>query len=318
MIVQEAAYNLMLLFQRRQLHRSVAEWYERSSGGDLAVLAYRRLAEVPAKAVHYLEQAGTPRPPGGRLRRGRPVLIALLEVDDADRGGLPAGGQGMPDAATIRLGPLGAPARRRLPRPRPVRLEQEHLHAALALLAPDPGQRPPVSASWPGRPASSCATGLAKALVARSADACAALEEAAEVYDRLFLVDYHASQRALYQAVKGLNLAEAAVACRGPAGLRLLGRGRPAGRHRVAEGFRATPWPPSEGAGDPSARAVVLQSAAPYKLGVGRWAEVRQHVEDATAIVRRPRGTRAGWPSSPAWPSGSGTSRPTWRPCGRC
>jgi tetratricopeptide (TPR) repeat protein len=32
---------------------------------------------------------------------------------------------------------------------------------------------------------------------------------------------------------------------------------------------------------------VVLQSAALYKLGIGRWAEVREHVEDATAIVRR-------------------------------
>ncbi|HSO56239.1 MAG TPA: AAA family ATPase, partial [Actinomycetes bacterium] len=52
-IVQEAAYNLMLLSQRRQLHRSAAEWYERAGGGDLALLAHHwRLAEVPAKAIH--------------------------------------------------------------------------------------------------------------------------------------------------------------------------------------------------------------------------------------------------------------------------
>jgi hypothetical protein len=31
----------------------------------------------------------------------------------------------------------------------------------------------------------------------------------------------------------------------------------------------------------------VLQSAALYKLGVGRWAEVREHLDDAAAIVRR-------------------------------
>ncbi|HEX2159639.1 MAG TPA: AAA family ATPase, partial [Actinomycetes bacterium] len=284
-IVQEAAYNLMLLSQRRQLHRSVAEWYERSSGGDLALLAHHwRLAEVPAKAVHYLEQAG-----GEALREGAYAeavrfFTALLEVDDADRGGPPAaGGQGTPDAATIRrarwehqlgdayLG-LGQLA-----------LEQEHLHAALALL----GRRTPASGRrLPGKLAWQTGQQLRnrlwpRPLVARSAETRAALEEAAEVYDRLFLVDYHASQRAraLHQAVKGLNLAEAAgsrsaearlaAACSVGAGL--------LGRHRVAEGYLGHAFAALERAGDPSARASVLQSAALYRLGVGRWAEVRQH-----------------------------------------
>jgi class 3 adenylate cyclase/tetratricopeptide (TPR) repeat protein len=293
-IVQEAAYNLMLLSQRRQLHRSVAEWYERAGGGDLALLAHHwRLAEVPAKAVHYLEQAGTEALREGAYAEAVRSFTALLEVDDADRGGPPAGGQGTPDAATIRrarwehqlgdayLG-LGQLA-----------LEQEHLHAALALL----GRRTPASGRrLPGKLAWQAGQQLRnriwpRPLVARSADARAALEEAAEVYDRLFLVDYHASQRAraLHQAVKGLNLAEAAgsrsaearlaSACSVGAGL--------LGRHRVAEGYLRRAMAALEGAGDPSARAVVLQSAALYKLGVGRWAEVRQHVEDATAIVRR-------------------------------
>jgi class 3 adenylate cyclase/tetratricopeptide (TPR) repeat protein len=294
-IVQEAAYNLMLLSQRRQLHRSVAEWYERSSGGDLALLAHHwRLAEVPAKAVHYLEQAG-----GEALREGAYAeavrfFTALLEVDDAERGGPPAGGgQGTPDAATIRrarwehqlgdayLG-LGQLA-----------LEQEHLHAALALL----GRRTPASGRrLPGKLAWQAGQQLRnrvwpRPLVARSAETRAALEEAAEVYDRLFLVDYHASQRAraLHQAVKGLNLAEAAgsrsaearlaAACSVGAGL--------LGRHRVAEGYLGHALAALEGAGDPSARAVVFQSAALYKLGVGRWAEVREHLDDAIAIVRR-------------------------------
>jgi class 3 adenylate cyclase/tetratricopeptide (TPR) repeat protein len=293
-IIQEAAYNLMLLSQRRQLHRSVAEWYERSSGGDLALLAHHwRLADVPAKAVHYLEQAGTEALREGAYAEAVRFFTALLEIDDADRGGPPAGGQGTPDAATIRRarwehqlgdGYLGLGQ---------LALEQEHLHAALALL----GRRTPASGRrLPGKLAWQAGQQLRnrvwpRPLVARSAEARAALEEAAEVYDRLFLVEYHASRRAraLHQAVKGLNLAEAAgsrsnearlaAACSVGAGL--------LGRHRVAQGYLRHAFAALEGAGDPSARSVVLQSAALYKLGIGRWAEVREHVEDATAIVRR-------------------------------
>jgi class 3 adenylate cyclase/tetratricopeptide (TPR) repeat protein len=294
-IIQEAAYNLMLLSQRRQLHQSVAEWYERASGGDVALLAHHwRLAEVPAKAAHYLEQAGTEALREGAYAEAVRFFTALLEVDDAERGGPPAdSGQGAPDAATIRrarwehqlgdayLG-LGQLA-----------LEQEHLHAALALLGrrtPASGRRLPGKLAWQaGQQLRNRA--WPRPLVARSAEARAALEEAAEVYDRLFLVDYHASRRAraLHQAVKGLNLAEAAgsrsaearlaSACSVGAGL--------LGRHRVAEGYLRHAFAALEGAGDPSARAVVLQSAALYKLGVGRWAEVREHLDDATAIVRR-------------------------------
>jgi class 3 adenylate cyclase/tetratricopeptide (TPR) repeat protein len=72
-VTQEVAYNLMLFSQRRQLHRSVAEWIEKSNEGNLEsyfpLLAYHwsQAAELPeasrnehavAKAVEYLEKAG--------------------------------------------------------------------------------------------------------------------------------------------------------------------------------------------------------------------------------------------------------------------
>jgi len=62
-ITREVAYNLMLFAQRRQLHQAVAEWYEQSYTDDLSLfyelLAYHwRQAEIPAKAVAYLEKAG--------------------------------------------------------------------------------------------------------------------------------------------------------------------------------------------------------------------------------------------------------------------
>ena len=75
--------------------------------------------------------------------------------------------------------------------------EQEHLHVALALL----GRRTPASGrQLPGKLAWQTAQQLRnrvwpRPLVARSEEARAAFEEAAEVYERLFLVDYHASRR---------------------------------------------------------------------------------------------------------------------------
>jgi class 3 adenylate cyclase/tetratricopeptide (TPR) repeat protein len=295
-IVQEAAYNLMLLSQRRQLHRSVAEWYEQAGGGDLALLAHHwRLAEVPAKAVGYLERAGTEALREGAYAEAVRFFTTLLEVGDDGTGG-PAGtgdGRGSVEDAAIRrarwehqLGDAYLGLGQLAP-------EQEHLHAALALLgrrAPASGRRLPGKLAWQAGQQLRNRV-WPRPLVARSAEARAALEEAAEVYDRLFLVDYHASHlaQAVHQAIKGLNLAEAAgsrsaearlaAACAVGAGL--------LGRHRVAEGYLRHAAAALAGAGDPSARASVLQSAALYKLGVGRWAEVREHLDDAAAIVRR-------------------------------
>lgn len=62
-LTHETAYNLMLFAQRRQLHRAVAEWYERAYTNDLAphyaLLAHHwGKAEDPAKTIYYLEKAG--------------------------------------------------------------------------------------------------------------------------------------------------------------------------------------------------------------------------------------------------------------------
>lgn len=62
-ITQEVAYNLMPTSQSRDLHRSLAEWYERTYAADLApyhtFLAFHwSKANVPSKAIDHLEQAG--------------------------------------------------------------------------------------------------------------------------------------------------------------------------------------------------------------------------------------------------------------------
>ncbi len=59
----ETIYGRLLFAQRRQLHRAVAEWYERAHGDDLAAYApllahHWGQAEDVGRAVQYLEQAG--------------------------------------------------------------------------------------------------------------------------------------------------------------------------------------------------------------------------------------------------------------------
>ncbi len=62
-ITQEVAYNLMLFAQRKQLHRTVAEWYEVTYAEDLSpyysLLAHHySQSEERAKAIEYLVKAG--------------------------------------------------------------------------------------------------------------------------------------------------------------------------------------------------------------------------------------------------------------------
>jgi class 3 adenylate cyclase/tetratricopeptide (TPR) repeat protein len=62
-ITQEVVYNLMLFAQRQQLHRAVAEWFEADHRDDLSaylpLLAHHwSKAEVPDRAIDYLEKAG--------------------------------------------------------------------------------------------------------------------------------------------------------------------------------------------------------------------------------------------------------------------
>jgi class 3 adenylate cyclase/tetratricopeptide (TPR) repeat protein len=62
-ITREVAYNLMLFAQRRQLHRAVAEWYERNYPEDLSpyypLLAHHwNGADDATRTIDYLEKAG--------------------------------------------------------------------------------------------------------------------------------------------------------------------------------------------------------------------------------------------------------------------
>jgi predicted ATPase len=84
--IQEAAYDLMLFAQRRQLHRVVAEWYERAYADDLgccyALLAHHwSRADVPDKAMDYLEKAGEQARRNGDQHKALEYFNEALEIE---------------------------------------------------------------------------------------------------------------------------------------------------------------------------------------------------------------------------------------------
>jgi class 3 adenylate cyclase len=306
-IVQEAAYNLMLVSQRRQLHLAVAEWYERTHRGGLAPLApllahHWRAAAVPAKAVDYLEQAGTQALRTAAYQEAARFFLEALELNDQARGAQGAGSGGdarparrqapAPDAATIRrarwehqlgdayhgLGQLGP--------------ERDHLHAALALLnrrVPASGRRLAAALAWQVAEQARNRL-LPRSPVARTPEARAALLEAAEVYERLYSLDFFANRRgnALHAAVKGLNLAEGSGSAAAVARLSTC-CGLSIGAvplQRAAEAYVRRGLAVAGTLADPS-RAMVLEQGGLYALGVGRWPQARAHLEEAAAVLER-------------------------------
>ncbi len=83
LVTREVAYTLMLFEQRRQLHRSVAEWYEQAHAADPAPVA-TLLAHHWSKAIERLEQAESAqvaKTVGYFLQAGRQALDNAASVE---------------------------------------------------------------------------------------------------------------------------------------------------------------------------------------------------------------------------------------------
>ncbi|MFN8413483.1 MAG: adenylate/guanylate cyclase domain-containing protein [Anaerolineales bacterium] len=90
-ITQEVAYNLLLFSQRRSLHRAIAEWYEGSFMRDLVtyypVLAHHwKQADVPQKAIEYLEKAGEMAYRNGAYKEAIQFFTQTIEKAEALKG----------------------------------------------------------------------------------------------------------------------------------------------------------------------------------------------------------------------------------------
>ena len=83
---QAAAYGLLLFAQRRQLHRAIAEWHERTHAADLAphfalLARHWRAADEPARAIYYLEKAGERARQNGAFEEAQRYFNESLAID---------------------------------------------------------------------------------------------------------------------------------------------------------------------------------------------------------------------------------------------
>ena len=89
-ITRDVAYDLMLFSQRRRLHKSTAEWYERTHASDLepyySLLAHHyTLAEESPKAIFYLEKAGDHALSGGAYVEAVNFFEEAVRISEQDR-----------------------------------------------------------------------------------------------------------------------------------------------------------------------------------------------------------------------------------------
>lgn len=290
-ITQEVAYNLMLFVQRRQLHRMVAEWYEQEiPPGEIdsvyALLAHHwEQAEVPEKALYYLEAAGQQALWGGNYQEASRFFHALLNKAGASAS-LPqrATWERQLGEAYFGLGKLAA-SRRHLEQtvallgwPVPaspsrllLQLVQQGAHHALHLL-------------WSRAPTPEAPESI--------------LLEAARAYERLASMHYWANERlpTVHAVLSMLNLAGAAppspTLARAYASLCLAAGSLPI--HPLAIHYRDQAHRIAQSVGQLASLAWVLLVTSSYGLGVGEWGQVESDVGRAVEIYQQ-LGDQRGW-----------------------
>ena len=287
-ITREVVYSLLLFAQRRQLHRAVAEWYERAYARDLApvypLLAHHWLsasheaagdAESEAatlKAIEYLEKAGQAALRSDASREAAAHFEKLLAMAPAD--GAPALGVG-----ALRLAQWHhqlAEAYNRLGR---LDDSEQHFTRSLAYLGlPMPAAAGQLVSGMLRQVGRQTATRLRPAGRAnRPALSAAALEArrlACKIYERLGLLYFLKNNAGLtlYCPLASLNLAEEigpspelAIAysyVTGAAGL------VPA--HGLARRYEALALDTSQQVDNPVITARVRMATSVYTAGAGR------------------------------------------------
>jgi class 3 adenylate cyclase/tetratricopeptide (TPR) repeat protein len=286
-IIHQATYDLMLYSQRRQLHRAVADWYERAEGRDLApyypLLAHHwERAGEAEPAVDYLERAGRRALRGGSYREAAGFFLRAIALDERAGGGDPARRarwEGQLGEAFLDLGQLAE--------------SRAHATRALALLGrpvPSGGVRGAAGlAAQVVRQAARCL--LRRPVVARTPEAAEAARQAAAAYavvcelcyfDQDILPGVHAalgSLNAAEEAGPSPELARGYATVAVVAGLvPLFGLARSYGRRALAI---------AEGLDDPQAMALTLEYGGISALDVGQWDLAGRRLAQAVEIAER-------------------------------
>ncbi len=294
-ITRDAAYNLMLFAQRQRLHQAIAEWYETAYQDGLALfyefLAHHwRMADVPAKALHYLEKAGDQALENYANEEAIRLYEQALELaDKADQRG---------DAARrarleLRSGEAYANAAQHGE-------GRAHLEKGLELLGqPAPATPFQTTMSLLGQMGQQVLHRLApRQFIGRADKERATFLEAARTYERLTEVYFFANETllALYAAIRSLNLAEAA----GPSP-ELARAYAPVGTilgfipvHRLAQMYCRRALEIVRPMNDLSARAWVSLVTGVYYAGLGHWATARGLFDEVVEISKQ-IGDRRRW-----------------------
>jgi class 3 adenylate cyclase/tetratricopeptide (TPR) repeat protein len=287
-VTQEVAYGLLLAAQRRQLHRTVAEWYEQTQAEDLAslypLLAYHwGRAEEPTRTLAYLELAGEQ-----ALRVGAYQEAVDLLTDALSRSGAV---QPAPDALRqARWHRQLADAYEGLGR---LSESRQHAERAVALLGwPVPATRLRQLGDLAGQ---ALQQGFRRAWPARfirgAPTTRGAALEAARAYERLAMLNYFASARVagVSAVLHEVNLAERA----GPSSE----LARAYGSMSVAAGIvqlhslagRYAQWAReiAREADDLPALVWVLDSTCAFDLIVGNWTAAREAFTEGLKIAQQ-------------------------------
>lgn len=291
-ITQEAAYNLMLYAQRRELHERVARWYEQAFADDLSpyyplLVHHWRQAESPAKTVEYLEKAGAQALQRGAYQEARDSFAELLEV---------AGAAEADDPAQVRRRAYWrsglAQAYQYLGQMIESRRYAEEAVAVLDRPVPASGRQ---AASAVLREALRQARyRLAPARVRAPLPSEKAREDAIEasrLYRVLNTVYYFANESALnmYISLRRLNAVEPA----GPSGELVEAYGTmgflcsAVGLYGLAERYYARYLAADRTVNDPLALAFALNASSLARTVIGQWPKIREEIGRAMEIAER-------------------------------
>ena len=287
-ITQEVAYNLMLFTQRRELHRSIARWYERTYEEDTAQV-YSLLAhhwnqtDNSIKAVEFLEKAGRQAVRNFANREAITFLsTALSRIDNP--------GMEMDDERRAQMELLLGEAHVNLTEYAEGR---QHIEKGLMLLGkPIPEGRLKQYGGVLGQVITQVSHRIWPShYVGRHADQREILLAASRACERLVEVYYITNEVALslYTAFRTLNLAEDAgpspELARGYATVGAMVGFIPLHGNATAYLHRALDI--VDRVDDLNARTWVDIVVAYYYAGVGNWSEATRLLEDALAISER-------------------------------
>ncbi|MDB5351001.1 MAG: hypothetical protein JWN86_2248 [Planctomycetota bacterium] len=286
-ITQEVSYNLLLLAQRRSLHRSVATWYEQEGGPDLAahlsLLAFHweQAGEIE-RAISYLDRAGEHALQGGTYREAVHILHRAATLDERS----PRANPSFQARRHQRLGEgylaLGDLARSRTHTARALSLLGRDLPpgrvrqvASLAIqIVRQASRRLRAGTWWPARTGDAGSDLLA-------ADADAVIGQLC-YFDQDLLLGVHS-------ALRSLNSAEAAgpspTLARAYATVAIAASLVPL--FRIARHYATRGLEVAEGLDDLQARAWVLELVGMTELDVGRWDAAQAHLEGAVEVAER-------------------------------